>query len=740
MANEKTINSVDSVKELDKTSEIAGMSFLDTMYNEICSVIGGDNANQYFCMMMPGTIVDPKKFEYETGQPKPAHVKANESRLVNKLYDAAFVTTSDNGKTLPMQYKSALSMLSPKLNINLFELKNKLRGILMTPYPYDFGEGLNEDMTLEQVFFRLYDEYVSAKSEWSLKQIMKKEEIEKKYVDKTTQEDKYLEWYGAVAESERVKLQEKMGKVLNVFTPTDMDIINGILNCGVGGEIEQARNTLDMVQELSPNGDYIYPVEMQPANWFELLESSFTTADLLESPAALAQSLRTLQLQRNNILNQIDKLTAVIPSDEKVESAKKSYAEANAAYTEAVEKCVDANLGATADVVSAIVSLCMNDKKVNKNSDGSGVDSNTVERMLDQEKIKDDKGNKKVDEINSLVKKISKGAEKCSKAQSDAVEAGAKCVSAALDWCTANNKKQLEDSLIPLNRNLETINADIDTVNAKLALATSMQSDKNNEEAKADVMPNKSDDMFTEVLINSKMSAISSSKSSESKASESRTRVSFFLGGYSSSSSHQEAIESAMDSSANVNIQIGMNIAKVQIERGWFNPGVFQLTSDMFTFSNTRISPKSDIKFVNKKDDLIQKRFDEMNKSILPAYPVAFVIAKDVSIRFESDSGISASFAEAVEDHASKGGGFLCFSSNKSSSSSSSKSATSASSNAKSITVRFTAPQILGYYMQAVPEDLSTHFLEGGNNDMSIANFMDGFKRVLDDFKLSNTH
>ena len=87
-----------------------------------------------------------------------------------------------------------------------------------------------------------------------------------------------------------------------------MNVINAILNCGVGGEIEQARSTLSMVEELSPDGGYVYPVSLTPHNWFELLESSFTGMDLLESPAALSQRLRTLQMQRKNVLGQIGRL------------------------------------------------------------------------------------------------------------------------------------------------------------------------------------------------------------------------------------------------------------------------------------------------------------------------------------------------------------------------------------------------------------------------------------------------
>lgn len=124
----------------------------------------------------------------------------------------------------------------------------------------------------------------------------------------------------------------------------------------------------------------------------------------------------------------------------------------------------------------------------------------------------------------------------------------------------------------------------------------------------------------------------------------------------------------------------------------------------------------------------------KMNKCILPSFPVAFVIAKDVSIKFTSATSVSASFAETVESHASKGGGFLCFSTNGSSASSGSTSGAVANSSANSVTVRFTAPQILGYYMQAIPEDESSHINATNVKDISIVGFISSFKLMIDEY------
>ena len=160
-------------------------------------------------------------------------------------------------------------------------------------------------------------------------------------------------------------LDEKLGKVLNVFSPSDMSIINAILNCGVGGEIESARSAMNMVEELNPDGGYVYPVHLYPTNWFQLLDSSFTGVDLLESPAALSQKVKLLEMQRSNLMMNISKLTSTIPDDAEVALWNRAYEEAEASFRKLMVDCVNVNVNATADAVKGILSLC------SKKSDGT---------------------------------------------------------------------------------------------------------------------------------------------------------------------------------------------------------------------------------------------------------------------------------------------------------------------------------------------------------------------------------
>lgn len=199
-------------------------SLVDIVYDKINEVLGGNNANQYFCMTFPGTILSPHtySYDYHNNQPKPPAVEANESRLANKLFDPCHITGADNGRSLVQQYSISLDMLTPKLNSKIQEAKSNLLSMLMTPYPYDFGNGIENNLTLQQVFFRLYDDWVKLKMEWSKLQTDKKAELAKKYnsgraEDNATQQNEYLTWYQTVADGYLEGLNEQYSKILAVF-------------------------------------------------------------------------------------------------------------------------------------------------------------------------------------------------------------------------------------------------------------------------------------------------------------------------------------------------------------------------------------------------------------------------------------------------------------------------------------------------------------------------------------------
>ncbi len=98
---------------LTAEAEAKPSSFVDTVYQQINSVLGGSNANQFLCLTISGQALSAEdfKYDYKNNAPKGPVIEANESRLANKLFDPCRMTGSDNGLTLPYQYRTALDIL-----------------------------------------------------------------------------------------------------------------------------------------------------------------------------------------------------------------------------------------------------------------------------------------------------------------------------------------------------------------------------------------------------------------------------------------------------------------------------------------------------------------------------------------------------------------------------------------------------------------------------------------------------
>ncbi len=676
-------------------------SLVDLFYDKINEVIGGDNNNQFFCMNFPATLVDAHSYsyDYKNNESKPPRIQQNESRLANKMFDPCQVTGADNGRSLAQQYMSALNMLTPKLNAKVQEAKNYLRDMLMTPFPYDFGNGLERDLTLQQVFYRLYDKWVELKMEWAKLQADEMEKLRQKYSDNTEEsnekiQDEYLTWYQTVAEGYLEGLNEQNGKILAVFSPNDMSIIEGILDSGSGAELEEARETVNNTKKSNPNGGYTYPVTFSPENWFELLDTSFTGVDLLSSPEAMSEKLYLLTSQRRHLQTQVTQIGNSIVDDAAVKAAKDAVNEAQTDLETAGGELIKKYGDSFKTVLTAAASI----------ADVVGVDGvpkKVLERLVGQNGMDPTEAGL-IDGITNALSASCEATDKYTAASKNLADA-------ELAYVSAKNLNQLKDILTPIKSQIEQLDDEIEQIKSKIALSAAIQKDGGAAQTTA---PNKIPNGFTQLTLMTKSSSMNTATSKSASSSSSSTGASFFFCGVDHDSAESESAFNTFSNDRDCDVEIGMSVAKVSIERDWFNPGVFALSGDMCRVSNAKVSPEGDF------DGFDQDRFDEMAKCVFPCYPTAFVIAKDVTVKITTSDSISSATAKTMEKHASTGGGFLFFKARKSSSSSSSESTASVTTDDKTLTIRFTDPQILGYYLETTAQDKSVYIDDEQRNEI----------------------
>lgn len=760
------------------------LQFASTFYDEINNVIGGTNHNEKLTLLLPGIALTQNDFayDYQNNAPKGPVIEANESRLANKLYDPYDMVLGDNGKTLEHQYKSALDMLTPKLNPIIAKAKNQLRELLLKEYPYKFeGDEPGKKYTFQEVFFRLYDIYVAKLREWSVDCQKERENITERVkkendlpLEKKNQkiENEYLTWYENNANARLTEINEKMSAVLSVFSANDMKIIEGILDSGSGAELQEARQTMNNFRKLSPNGGYIYPVKFNPTNWFEYLDTSFTPVDLLSSPATLLEELELYYARRNSLQAKITAIGKTIPSNDEIKAKLQAVNTTKAAVGEkelALQNAMDDGFSDFAKFVTkAICAACAptdavtgstNDadakktlekaledtaekgkedaqKKATEAKKAADADPSNSEKQQaaanaqkEAEKHDSEKVKEKLNSSTSIGETVCKGIDvvfdagkKVNAAQSQYVDAMENYLSALSSYAKANNLAQQQTLIDALQEQSNEINRKIESLNAKLNLAAAVEG-----EGSFSTNPPTVPEGFTQVTI-----IHNSTKHHETSHEKTDVTYSTKTTGFWIFKKKQRSVTttSSFDSlceDEGTEIRIGMNIAKVTIEREWFNPGVFALTDEMYNTVLTNSG--SETLKISHGPDATQS---ELDSDVFPCYPTALIIARDVTIKITRTSSSSSSSVTSASTEASKSRGFFVFNAGNSSSSSSKDSETSTMSDDKSITMRFSTPQIIGICQHYLPKDQSVKYPSNDSGNDTIIAFVNAYKELID--------
>ncbi|NEQ96745.1 MAG: hypothetical protein F6K30_08480 [Cyanothece sp. SIO2G6] len=242
-----------------------------------------------------------------------------------------------------------------------------------------------------------------------------------------------------------------------------------------------------------------------------------------------------------------------------------------------------------------------------------------------------------------------------------------------------------------------------------------------------DVLPAKrtltaADGLFNNVTISIKKGSASASTTQTASASQSGGGVSWWFGSAGGQSSSSNAATKLESSAFENDIDIGFRVAKVTFDRGgWFNPTLFDLAcnGDFYRLSEMRAGAgitKSDLDDWTNKDLLtqvdnnLQYPYSANGKShkgryLLPAYPVAMIIAKDITFKITMDYSKSSDINKHAQSASSASGGFLCFHYSHAESSSSSSQTSYHGHQNSHYYIRIPGPQILGYVLELVPQD-----------------------------------
>lgn len=697
------------LQDTDPKKEI---SLVERFYNAMMEAFGGDNTNQYFCLTMPGTVVNKEDFVYDVKQGKPTLVADAESKLVNQLYDPCRITNTHNGRHLATQYLTALDVLTSKLNPKIYDMKQMLRDLLNMPYEYITQEGEVIKGTVQQIFYMLYEDWIDAKKDWNQMQLDEKRRLLNLYPEDPKKAlNEYDEWYQTVADGYLTRLSGKMGKILAVFSVNDMKLIESILSSGAGAELEDARERVMYARRTSPDGGYVYPVTLNPSDWFNCLDTDFDYVDMLEAPEAYALKLN-LAKKKLQSLNR--KLGALVGLDQtgKYETAVKNYEDKEAA--------LDKAFGEINYLKDALM--------VAKSLSGLGIGSELLGATLDTAKKTEQAELKQGDTPNitdELIKQFLAGYQEIDKQNQELTKASNELAKASLE--VMNSKAaSLQSAMKNLQSQIDETKDEITGLTDKMK-----QAGNTPKEMQGKLTPDVFSKRFTQVNLTLTVSESLSETQKEAHSKNEKVSVNCLFAGYNGDEKHADSSLDNYQMDKSATVEIGMLAMKVDVERNWFEPGVFLLTRDMYNTSGELVSTAIDTK-VSLEEGLAKLRD---SNTLFPCFSVGFLLVKDVTIKVSLSETLSQTQKKEISDSSSKSGGCLFFKYNKSEASEDSHEKCKTSFNGKEMCVRIPGAQILGQFMEITPPDMSKKLTDknlASEDEYSIADFAEKCRQVIE--------
>jgi len=692
----------------------------DQIYDQLNSLFhpGGD---QIFCMEYPGRVLDIDSYKYDITSPysvlaKPQLVTEAEFRLSDDLFDIAQITGGPNGRKFSTTYESVLNYLLPKLQDSqrtYIQDKAKMRAWLLEQVEYDetdetTGEVKTYKCSRMQLYQKLNDRYLKAKAAWEKEKLDRLRQAEAAG-NKQDLED-YSRWLATETPVREAQLEALFSDLIvrgfyhevrtelgfiDVKSPTEM--------------LDEAKASLRAASMSAlDESETIYPVQFQPADWFEALSTDFTPEDLTIDPFVYEQKLIAKENEKDALSAQLAALKAArtgVPEDlqtrineaqRKIDSA---MVEMTQLYTSAAISAVNFALKYfpnLIDSVTGIATMTAGDytnvtqllTQHGFDTTKLGLSQETVKGILDRQALI--MQNQRTLEANSRAL-----AElQMQKAQADSTD-------------TKEAELLLVQKISALQKEIDQLKAVID---ANVVDPNGDPDNKQRAEGTKVLLPSGMPPAgrFMDVTISVSKGESSKQSSLYSRSDFNTSSLNIWFGGYSHTSQSSESDFASHFDISKYNIDIGFRATKVNIDRGWFHAELFNMTSGMCRLIDQPISLGPVDK--SKEGDPIayaQELREKQEGAFFPAYPVSFVVVKDVTIKITSDEAISDEVKQTIQKSSSTGGGFLCFSASSAHSSSENSEAFYSYTSDKVVLIKIPGPQIIGWFLEFLPMDKS---------------------------------
>ncbi|KAE8229463.1 hypothetical protein CF326_g5566, partial [Tilletia indica] len=760
----------EQVSFADATDKPKGTPFIERLYSELNNKFGPKGGTQYLALQFPTRYLDKRSYAYNADGiysqfNKPPVVNEAEFRLTDDLYPVARIVGGPNGKTLSTSYELCLNNLVPKASDRgARENRELLRQWLLKPTDSANAhyvantvlkkDGLTDTMLEKQAATgassgvqvvsgsigteiegllgggQKASDPVSSPSKDSkgagttrrgkkaptgdlalkklyengdtLPRLMTRMEFSQSLTQAYLSDKAKYETIrqNLINEAREAKDPQALENITKILSRVDLaersQLSSKYADSVVRGYSHVVREMLGLI-DVKSTAEMLQDAKdsMMPTDWFEALDTSFTPTDLAAGFDIVAEKIQTKASLIDNLRNQLDLLTFgeqdIGAIRATLESALKGRDKAQADLTKAY----------TSNMIEAVkMCVAVTDSKALKAKFFSGNEDafNKIKEGLDTVSAKNDE----VNQQNRIL----------TKAYSDEVRAKSedtKKEKLFIERQIAAAEKELDDLRVQYQAAVERKEQEAKrkTSDAPVALPSV-------DDIKVPIKQGGS--RWIDIVFESEVQNTFSEASSSSEASTTSFHCGLWIGSYNSSEQKAQAHMDAQSGASTVKVSIAMRCTLVTVDRsGWFQPQFFE-ASKAFAKNN------KDLSWTTLYKDASDTPKDVINKivtanvdeggSVLPAFPVGYIIVKDTQIKVRTSSSDSKSSKDTMMKDSSRSGGILCFSYSASENSASESSASASTEASDGIVVNIPGPQILGYIMQLMPKDQSNNFGE----------------------------
>ncbi|TCD66126.1 hypothetical protein EIP91_001735 [Steccherinum ochraceum] len=697
-------------------------NFLDAIVKSFRQVFN-PGGGQIFTLQFPGRFLQMSLYAWDTNSAgiygqlvKPVAVNENEFRLVDQLYDVADVVSAPNGVSLSQVYEQLLNNLVPLTNSNgLAELQDEIRKWLLSDVkasswvqrlvetqhsvgdvPDNAASKISDTGTINRIELSnaLMQDYLTSKQAWETERDQMMEDA----IKAANSADALNTLSRRLAHTTATRKAQLAAKytdaIVRGYTHNVREYVSYLDVKTTAEALQDAKDALREAAASSMDGSLkVYPVQLSPIDWFEGLSTAFTPEDLTTNADALVQQINT-KSQQLDVLNsqlvalQLGQKGDVDDLEKRVETAQGSVdtqlTNLQMTYTNNVismaKTCIDKQGELDTDQLAAVA---------------TGI--NLDPAMFDQ--LAEDMG-----AVATAQQALTAASRAYARALADFA------LAQATD--TKQQQEQIRQQITSLTKEIDNLTSRYQSLNKVGERPTAPPATPTTTVEDEALLPPTNNDAggsrWQEIVMHNIVQSDYSKQSDRASGSTTSMTCNLWALSGSGELTTSSAEASQVTSKMRNEVWVGFRATLVTVDRaGWFQPQFFKQSAGYYHVARnmfwsrwpTGVASVADLK---KAGD---PAFQVVNQGLLPAYPQAIIICKDITIKISNDNTSTATSSVNMQSMAAASGGVLCFSFSSSDSDSSSDNTYSFKQCSDGCVIRIPGPQILGYIMQFTEND-----------------------------------